>query len=108
MQRLSGLSRSRPALQRGMQMKKPIIVALDFDTQAKALALADALDPTECRVKVGKELFTRCGPGLVSALVQREFDVFKELVAFACECSYSASKIGKFEIAFTNRNVSCK
>ena len=51
-------------------MKKPIIVALDFDTQAKALALADALDPTECRVKVGKELFTRCGPGLVSALVQ--------------------------------------
>ena len=60
-------------------MKKPIIVALDFDTEAKALALADALDPTECRVKVGKELFTRCGPGLVSALVQREFDVFLDL-----------------------------
>ena len=79
MQRLSGLSRPSPALQRVMQMKKPIIVALDFDTQAKALALADALDPTECRVKVGKELFTRCGPGLVSALVQREFDVFLDL-----------------------------
>ncbi len=60
-------------------MDKPIIVALDFDTEAKALALADALDPTECRVKVGKELFTRCGPALVRALCQRDFEVFLDL-----------------------------
>lgn len=60
-------------------MKKPIIVALDFDTEAKALALADELDPALCRVKVGKELFTRCGPGLVTALRQRNFDVFLDL-----------------------------
>ena len=56
-----------------------IIVALDFDTEAKALALAERLDPKHCRIKVGKELFTRCGPHLVRALCARGFDVFLDL-----------------------------
>ena len=45
-----------------MACQTPIIVALDFPTRDAALALADQLDPALCRVKVGKELFTRCGP----------------------------------------------
>ena len=40
-------------------MKSPIIVALDYTSTNDALLLADQLDPTLCRVKVGKELFTR-------------------------------------------------
>lgn len=57
----------------------PIIVALDFPSADLALALADQLDAKLCRVKVGKELFTRAGPSVLSALHQRGFEVFLDL-----------------------------
>lgn len=60
-------------------MTSPLIVALDFPTQQAALALADQLDPALCRAKVGKELFTRCGPAVVEALRARGFEVFLDL-----------------------------
>ncbi len=56
-----------------------IIIALDFPSEASALALVDALDPGLCRLKVGKELFTRCGPDLVRKLQDRGFEVFLDL-----------------------------
>ncbi|TGN41896.1 orotidine-5'-phosphate decarboxylase [Marinobacter confluentis] len=56
-----------------------IIVALDFPSDKLALALVDQLDPTKCRLKVGKELFTRSGPDLVRALNARGFEVFLDL-----------------------------
>jgi orotidine-5'-phosphate decarboxylase len=56
-----------------------IIVALDFPSQGPALALTDQLDPAKCRLKVGKELFTRSGPELVKSLQGRGFDVFLDL-----------------------------
>lgn len=56
-----------------------LIVALDFPSQHSALALVDALDPTLCRLKVGKELFTRAGPGLIRELHRRGFEVFLDL-----------------------------
>lgn len=56
-----------------------IIVALDFPSAEAALKLVDQLDPTKCRLKVGKELFTRSGPQLVQALQSRGFDVFLDL-----------------------------
>lgn len=59
--------------------KKQIIVALDYPDQAAALAMADRLDPGLCRVKVGKELFTRAGPGMVEKLQAKGFDVFLDL-----------------------------
>lgn len=57
----------------------PVIVALDNMTKDASLALADQLDPALCRLKVGKELFTRCGPDIVKELQQRDFDVFLDL-----------------------------
>ncbi len=74
---------------------KPVIVALDFPTADAALALAQQLDPNECRVKVGKELFTRAGPQLVEKLIAQDFDVFLDLkfhdipntVAAACHAA---------------------
>lgn len=62
-----------------MTPSKRIIVALDFATEAEALALAERLDPTGCRVKVGKELFTRCGPVFVEKLQSCGFEVFLDL-----------------------------
>jgi len=57
----------------------PIIVALDHASAAHALDLARPLSPSLCRVKVGKELFTRCGPELVENLHRLGFEVFLDL-----------------------------
>ncbi len=56
-----------------------IIVALDYAERGDALALVDQLQPGRCRLKVGKELFTRAGPGLVEELGARGFEVFLDL-----------------------------
>lgn len=56
-----------------------VIVALDYPSADEALALSNKLDPSQCRVKVGKELFTRAGPGLVEHLQGQGFDVFLDL-----------------------------
>lgn len=56
-----------------------IIVGLDFADAARALALVDRLDPAACAVKIGKELFTAEGPGLVRACTARGFRVFLDL-----------------------------
>ena len=56
-----------------------IIVALDFNDKATCLNLVEQLDPTQVRVKVGKELFTRTGPAMVETLVNKGFSVFLDL-----------------------------
>jgi orotidine-5'-phosphate decarboxylase len=56
-----------------------VIVALDFPQAAPALALAQKLDASKCRLKVGKELFTSAGPQLVEQLQKLGFDIFLDL-----------------------------
>ena len=56
-----------------------VIVALDYNNSEAALKLAGRLDPQQCRLKVGKELFTAAGPSLVKELVEVGFDVFLDL-----------------------------
>lgn len=56
-----------------------IIVALDYSDAGSALQLADRLDPSLCRLKVGKELFTAAGPNLVETLTGRGFEIFLDL-----------------------------
>lgn len=76
-----------------------IIVALDFADEATAMQLVDRLDPKRCRLKVGKEMFTRCGPQFVEKLAGRGYEVFLDLkfhdipntVAGACR---SAADLG--------------
>ena len=36
-------------------MNSKVIVALDYETEAQALSLVDQIDPSLCRLKVGKE-----------------------------------------------------
>lgn len=72
-----------------------IIVALDFPSADAALQLVGQLSPELCRLKVGKELFTRAGPQLVESLAGQGFDVFLDLkfhdipntVASACHAA---------------------
>lgn len=62
-----------------MPFHSPVIVALDYPDAESALSLAERLDPTRCRVKVGKELFTSSGPAVVEALQHKGFEVFLDL-----------------------------
>ncbi|WP_374419932.1 orotidine-5'-phosphate decarboxylase, partial [Chromobacterium sp.] len=76
----------------------PVVVALDFADADSALNFASRLDPSECRLKVGKELFTSSGRSLVESLVARGFQVFLDLkfhdipntVAHACKAAAEA------------------
>ena len=80
-----------------------IVVAIDRPDLGQAVALADRLDPTLCRLKVGMELFTAAGPAAVEALQKRGFEVFLDLkfhdipntVAGACR---SAAALGVWMI----------
>ncbi len=58
---------------------KPVIVALDYPEMDLALQMAKQLDPSRCRVKVGKELFTRSGPKIIESLSDQGFDIFLDL-----------------------------
>jgi len=60
-------------------MNSRVIVALDNMSLADTMALVSRLEPELCRLKVGKELFTRNGPGVVESLVNKGFDVFLDL-----------------------------
>jgi orotidine-5'-phosphate decarboxylase len=57
----------------------PIVVALDYADKTAALDFADRVDPQDCRLKVGQEMFTLFGPQLVRDLHSRGFDVFLDL-----------------------------
>jgi orotidine-5'-phosphate decarboxylase len=56
-----------------------ILVALDVDSRAKALALADTLRGAVAGYKIGKQLFTAEGPDMVRALTARGDRVFLDL-----------------------------
>ncbi|REG84382.1 orotidine-5'-phosphate decarboxylase [Marinomonas pollencensis] len=62
-----------------MSCQSPIVVALDYPTMAQSIEMAKRLDPSQCRVKVGKELFTTAGPAILDALHKLNFDVFLDL-----------------------------
>ena len=76
-----------------------IIVALDYANEKSAWELVQQLDPTLCRLKVGKELFTSAGPQFVEKLTRSDYGVFLDLkfhdipntVAKACS---AASNLG--------------
>jgi orotidine-5'-phosphate decarboxylase len=80
-----------------------VIVALDFPDASEALTLAARLDPGACRLKVGKELFTSAGPGLIEQLRRAGFEIFLDLkyhdipttVAAACA---AAAELGVWMI----------
>lgn len=62
-----------------VQDQNRIIVALDMATEDEVMKLLQQLDPGSCRVKVGKELFTRFGPELVRQIHSLGFDIFLDL-----------------------------
>ncbi len=72
-----------------------LIIALDYAEQTPAWRLIEQLDPSLCRLKIGKEMFTRFGPDFVRQAIQQGFDIFLDLkyhdipntVAAACDAA---------------------
>ena len=64
-----------------MKIARPprVVVALDFANPMRALGLAERLDPHDCGLKVGNELFVSAGPDPVRWMVDRGFNVFLDL-----------------------------
>ena len=58
---------------------KRIIVALDYNDKKQALKLSEKLDPLYCRLKIGKQLFTKYGPAIVDDLQKMNFEIFLDL-----------------------------
>jgi orotidine-5'-phosphate decarboxylase len=58
---------------------KKIIVALDFNDIDAVMNFVATITPDECRLKVGKELFTAYGPQIIRELHSRGFEVFLDL-----------------------------
>ncbi|KTC69282.1 orotidine 5`-phosphate decarboxylase [Legionella birminghamensis] len=80
-----------------------LIIALDFAEKQDALDLVEQLDPSQCALKVGSEMFTLLGTDFVSLLVDKGYKVFLDLkfhdipntVAQACR---SAAQLGVWMI----------
>jgi orotidine-5'-phosphate decarboxylase len=72
-----------------------VIVALDYAEAEPARQFVSRVTPQQCRLKVGKELFTSAGPDFVRRLAAQGFDVFLDLkyhdipstVAGACKAA---------------------
>jgi orotidine-5'-phosphate decarboxylase len=52
---------------------------LDYSTEKEVMSLVNNIEPEKCRVKVGKELFTLCGPAIIEKLQAKNFEVFLDL-----------------------------
>ncbi len=56
-----------------------IIVALDFNNIDEVVQFVATISPEQCRLKVGKELFTAYGPDIIRKLHGLGFEVFLDL-----------------------------
>lgn len=60
-------------------MSLKLIVALDFANQRDALNLVEKLNPNQCALKVGSEMFTLFGTDFVRNLSKMGFKIFLDL-----------------------------
>ena len=82
-----------------MNMVPRLFIAIDENDKNKAKELIQKLPPEICGIKVGKELFTACGPEIIEWIQKKGFKVFLDLkyhdipntVERAC---FVASKMG--------------
>ncbi|WP_058470017.1 orotidine-5'-phosphate decarboxylase [Legionella jordanis] len=56
-----------------------LIVAFDFHRQEEAFQLLTQLNPKQCAIKIGSEMFTLFGTELVRTIINKGFKVFLDL-----------------------------
>jgi orotidine-5'-phosphate decarboxylase len=62
-----------------MNPKERLIVALDVDTEKKAIELVEKLKNDVRFFKVGFELFSSCGPSIITRIKETDSDIFLDL-----------------------------
>ncbi|MEJ6765814.1 MAG: orotidine 5'-phosphate decarboxylase, partial [Methylophilales bacterium] len=62
-----------------MTKKTDIFVAIDTQSLENAKKLVNQLSNRHCGIKIGKELFTSCGPEIVQWVKDEGFKVFLDL-----------------------------
>ena len=82
-----------------------IIVALDYDNKKQALELSEKLDPSYCRLKIGKQLFTKYGPAIVDELQKRNFEIFLDLKFHDIPITVYKACIEAYELGIWMLNV---
>jgi len=60
-------------------MSSKLIIALDFSDANKAMQFVNQLSPSDCKLKIGFELFISAGPEIVKQLIEKGFDIFLDL-----------------------------
>ncbi len=60
-------------------MSSKLIIALDFSDANKAMQFVNQLSPSDCKLKIGFELFISAGPEIVRQLIEKGFDIFLDL-----------------------------
>ena len=87
-------------------MTSPVIVALDLE-HTLAIDLAKKLDPENCRLKVGSQLFTSAGPKVIEELSMLGFDVFLDLKFHDIPNTVAQSVKGSFKPGSVDVKCSC-
>tara|TARA_B100001123_G_C15267261_1_gene1008925 strand:+ start:209 stop:901 length:693 start_codon:yes stop_codon:yes gene_type:complete len=59
--------------------KQNIIIALDYDNENKIYQFCDQIDPSSCKIKIGKQVFTKFGPNIINNLQEKKFEIFLDL-----------------------------
>ncbi|MBE19860.1 MAG: orotidine-5'-phosphate decarboxylase [Gammaproteobacteria bacterium] len=59
-------------------MDSPLIIALDLEPN-EALKFVKKIDPSDCQLKIGNQLFTSQGPDIVKKFQDKGFKVFLDL-----------------------------
>jgi len=62
-----------------MNPENALIVALDVDTEKKAVEIIEKLKDDVRFFKIGLELFSSCGPGIVKMIKEKGCDIFLDL-----------------------------
>jgi orotidine-5'-phosphate decarboxylase len=84
-----------------------VIVALDLPDENSTFELVARLDPLQCRLKVGKELFTRLGPDCVRRLQAGGFEVFLDLKFHDIPNTVAAACLAAADLGVWMVNVHC-
>jgi orotidine-5'-phosphate decarboxylase len=86
----------------------PLILALDFDSAAKARALVERVGGKVSFYKVGLELYTAAGPDFVRELVAQGKDVFLDLKLYDIgeTVKRAAARIAEYGVRFTTVHAS--